>query len=89
MGMQRPVLLMYPGLIARYEQLQFLEHLRDGSGRNGSVPGVWLLLAAADHQTTLPMIDGRPVPVLGHGQWAWVPDAWLTNEHRGQIAPAL
>ena len=77
----RPVLLMYPGLIARYGQLEFLDHLRDGSGRRGSVPGLWLLVAS-DHQSTLPTIDGKPVPVLGHGQWAWVPDAWLENLHR-------
>ncbi len=85
LAMDRPVILMYPGLIARYEQLQFLEHLRDGSGRDGSVPGIWLILAATDHQKSLPTIDNRPVPVLGHGQWAWVPDAWLTNEHRGHV----
>jgi hypothetical protein len=77
----RPVLLLYPGLAARYEQLQFLEHLRDGSGRSGSVPGLCLLVAS-DHQSTLPTIDGRPVPVLGHGQWAWIPDSWLINKHR-------
>lgn len=67
--------------IARYGQLEFLDHLRDGTGRRGNVPGLWLLVAS-DHQSTLPMIDGKPVPVLGHGQWAWVPDAWLENLHR-------
>lgn len=82
LAMDRPVLLQHAGLIARYEQLQFFEHLRDNCGRKGFVPGVWLLLAA-DRQTTLPVIDGRPVPVLGHGQWAWIPDPWLENAHRG------
>jgi serine/threonine protein kinase len=77
----RPVLLLYPGLIGRYDQLPFIDRLRDGSGRAGSVPSVWLLLAA-DQQSTLPMIDNRPVPVLGHGQWARIPDGWLRNAHR-------
>ncbi|HXE55914.1 MAG TPA: hypothetical protein VN541_23010, partial [Tepidisphaeraceae bacterium] len=75
LGMSRPVLLLYPALIARYEQLQLLDHLREGSGRAGNVPGIWLLVSASDHQTTLPTIDNRPVPVLGHGQWAWIPEA--------------
>ncbi len=84
----RPVLLMYPGLVARYDQLDFLDHLRDGCGRSGKVPGLWLMVAS-DHQSTLPTIDGKPVPVLGHGQWAWIPDAWLENVHRSNgHAPA-
>jgi serine/threonine protein kinase len=86
----RPLLLIYPGLVARYEQLGFLDRLRDGCGRPGSTPGLWLLVCTRGRQSTLPTIDNHPVPVLGRSQWAWVPEAWLSNVHRGSpIADSL
>lgn len=64
------------GLLARYEQLSFLDALRDGLGRDG--PGVWLLIAT-DAQEVRPTIDGRPVPVFTTAQWARVPEPWIAG----------
>ena len=43
MRSDQPVLLGYPGLLARYDRLDLLEHLRDRSGNRNGPPGVWLL----------------------------------------------
>jgi len=72
----RPVLLTRLGLLARYDQMAFLDALRDASGRPGAPPAVWLLLPG-DLQSSGPMIDGKPVPVFTSAQWARVPEAWL------------
>jgi serine/threonine protein kinase len=69
----RPTLLTYPGLLARYDQLPLLEHLRDNVGRRAGIPSVWLLVPG-DHQPTL---EGKVVPILGPGQRATIPDDWL------------
>lgn len=70
------VLLGYPGLLARYDRLDLLEHLRDRSGARDGPPGVWLLLAA-DGQQDLPVIDGRPLPLISPSQWSRIPEAWI------------
>jgi serine/threonine protein kinase len=79
----RTVLLTYPGLLARYDRLEVLEHLRDVVGRRDGLPGVWVLIPSDDQQA-MPVIDGRPVPVITPGQWARIPDPWLRNVHRRQ-----
>ena len=40
----RPVLLTNLGLLARYDQMAFLDGLRDSAGRTDGPPGVWLLV---------------------------------------------
>lgn len=77
-GAQRPLLLTYPGLLARYDRLDVLERLRDLAGRRDGLPGVWLLVASDDQQA-LPTIDGRAVPVITPGEWARIPDQWLQH----------
>jgi hypothetical protein len=80
---ERPVLLVYPGLLARYDQLALLEKLRDACAQARHVPG-FIVLIAADEQHPLPVLDGRPVPVVVASEWARLPEAWLTNAHRTQ-----
>jgi hypothetical protein len=77
-----PVLLVHPGLLARYEALELLERLRDRVGRPGQCPALWLLVVA-DQQSELPMLDGHEIPLLTPGQRAVVPRRWVFNEHRG------
>ncbi len=77
----RPVLLVHPGLLARYDQMDLLTRLRDQVGCKGKCPAL-LLMVADDEQSELPLIDGHEVPLLGSGQKAWVPLAWTNNEHR-------
>jgi len=79
---QRTVLLVYPGLLARYEQMDMLQRLREKVGRPDGIPGLWMLIAA-DESTELPVLDGHAVPVIGRAEWARIPDSWLRNEHRG------
>ena len=52
-----PVLITYPGLLARYGQLSLLERLADGPMSHG----LWVLVAG-DSQTGRPTIDGEIVP---------------------------
>jgi serine/threonine protein kinase len=80
----RPVLLVHPGLLARYDQMDLLTRLRDQVGRKGKCPGL-LVLVAADEQSELPLIDGREVPLIGSGQRARVPLAWTENQHRSAV----
>jgi hypothetical protein len=71
------VLLVNPGLLARYDKLDLLERLRDRVGRSGGPPGLWLLLPAQQ-----PLIDGKAVPLLSPAQRVHVPEGWLENRHR-------
>ncbi len=71
------ILLVYPGLIARYEQMDLLERLRDQSGRRDGIPGCWIL-APGDQAA----IENRAIPLLGAGQCARIPKSWLENAHR-------
>jgi serine/threonine protein kinase len=80
----RPILLVHPGLLARYDQMDLLNRLRDRVGRKGQCPGL-LILVASDEQSDLPLIDGREVPLIGSGQRARVPLSWVENQHRSAV----
>jgi serine/threonine protein kinase len=75
---ERTMLVIYAGLLARYDQMDLLSRLSQKVGRRDGIPGLWLLLPG-DHQA---MIDGRAVPLLGPGQRARIPESWLQNVHR-------
>ena len=75
---QKTILLVYSGLLARYERMDLLERLRDKVGRRDGIPGLWLLIAG-DRQAVL---DGKPVPIISPGQRARIPESWLANVHR-------
>ncbi len=79
----RTILLTNLGLLARYDQMTFLDGLRDSAGRAGGPPGIWLLVPG-DSQEPRPMLDGKPVPVFTSGQWARIPGAWLTTRQTGE-----
>ena len=85
LAMRKPVLLVHPGLLARYEAMALLERLRDKIGRPGQCPALWLLVAA-DEQSELPVLDGHEIPLLTPGQRAVVPRGWVLNVHRGAAA---
>jgi hypothetical protein len=76
---KRSILLIYPGLLARYEQLGLLEKIRDEIGRSKGLHSCWILIPG-DNQA---FIDGRPVPIISPGQKTKIPDQWIRNEHRG------
>jgi len=81
----RTVLMVFPGLLVRYGQMDLLARVREKVGRPDGIPGLWMLIAA-DAQTAGPMIDGTPVPVIGQAEWARIPDGWLRNVHRSNGA---
>ena len=74
----RTMLLIYPGILARYDQMELLSRLSQEVGRQDGIPGLWLLLPG-DHQA---LIDGKAVPLLSPGQRARIPQGWLENRHR-------
>jgi hypothetical protein len=76
---ERPVLLTYASLLARYDRMDLLERLRDRVGRRGGIPSLWVLIPG-DYQ---PVMDGKAVPILSPGQRARVPVSWIDNDHRG------
>jgi hypothetical protein len=80
---ERPALLVYPGLLARYGQLGVFEELREAAGR-GEGPG-YIVLIAADAQSTMPVVDREPLPVVLASEWARVPSSWIRNVHRGRV----
>ena len=77
---KRSILLIYPGLLARYEQLGLLEKIRDEIGRSNGLHSCWILIPG-DSQA---FIDGKPVPIISPGQKTKIPDQWIRNEHRGR-----
>ena len=77
-SVRKPMLVVYAGLLARYEQMDLLERLRERIGRRDGIPGLWLLVPG-DHQA---LMDGKAVPVLSPGQRARIPESWIRNEHR-------
>ncbi|HXH13501.1 MAG TPA: BREX system serine/threonine kinase PglW [Alphaproteobacteria bacterium] len=81
-----PVLLVYPGLLARYDHIALLERLRDACLQGHGAPG-FLVLVAADAQHQLPVLDGKPVPVIHVSEWARLSEAWLAYAD-GPSSPA-
>jgi serine/threonine protein kinase len=87
----RTILLTHAGLLTRYGQVGFLERLRDRMNSRPepgapALTGVWVLIPS-DDDSALPAIDGHAVPVVGPGQWARIPIAWIENAHRAGPTP--
>lgn len=78
MTAEQTILLVYPGLLARYERMDLLARLREQVGRRDGIPGLWLLVPG-DHQA---LLDGKPVPIISAGQRARMPESWIGNRHR-------
>src|SRR4029453_9897172 len=83
MSREAHLLLVHPGLIARYDQMRVLETLRDKVGHDVPCPGVWVLVAT-DGQHDLPMLDPAEIPLITPGQRARVSEAWVDNVHRSR-----
>lgn len=83
-----PILLVHPGLIARYELMSILETLRDKVGHDVPCPGVWVLVAA-DGQSEMPILDHAVIPLITPGQRAKVSEGWIDNIHRGRSELSL
>ncbi|MEJ7636616.1 MAG: BREX-2 system adenine-specific DNA-methyltransferase PglX [Singulisphaera sp.] len=73
-GRREQLLLVHPGLIARYDQMAVLETLRDRVGHDVPCPGLWVLVAT-DGQHDLPMLDNADIPLITPGQRARVSEA--------------
>jgi hypothetical protein len=78
----KTMLIVYPGLLARYDQMTLLEKLRDRVGRRDGVAGVWVLVPG-DSQA---MMDGKAIPLISPGQRTTVPLSWLKYARRGRVA---
>src|SRR5690606_542567 len=78
---KRTVLLVFPELIGRYDQMEMLERLRDQVGRRDGLPGLWVLLAGS----TDAEMEGKVVPILSPGQKIRIPERWIRNEHRAAL----
>jgi len=85
---QEHLLMVHPGLIARYDQMQILETLRDRVGHDVPCPGLWILVAA-DGQNDLPMLDHAEIPLITPGQRARVSEHWITNKDRGEAVSTV
>ncbi|MGH8578270.1 MAG: BREX system serine/threonine kinase PglW, partial [Gammaproteobacteria bacterium] len=83
--LEGPALLIYPGLLARYGQMEVIERLRDAGDRETGSPG-FIVLVPADRQTDMPVIDGRELPVVLASQWAHLTEAWISNAHRSDTS---
>ncbi|HEY9723297.1 MAG TPA: DNA-directed RNA polymerase subunit alpha C-terminal domain-containing protein, partial [Oscillatoriaceae cyanobacterium] len=75
---ERPMVLRYPGLLARYGCLDRLDAFA-GACRSRQAPGAVLLVGQPDSRT-LPHVDRVALPIAEAGDWiAFVP-AWLSVE---------
>ena len=83
---QGTVLLLYPGLLARYDLIQPFSKLcgEIGAASASAPTSLWLLIPMENDG--MPAIDGTPVPVIGEAEWTRVPETWLQNLHRGKAA---
>jgi hypothetical protein len=81
-----PVVLVWPGALARYGLSKALSRLVDQEG-GGDAHGV--LLVVPSHADGLPpSINGRlPVPAPLPGQRLQMPEPWLANAHRAAEEP--
>ncbi len=80
-------LQVHARLLARYDQMNALERLRDEAGRTEKCPCVWVLVPQ-DAQTDLPTLDGKEISLISPCQRARVPEPWLENIHRGERVQA-
>lgn len=71
-GLDRPTMLVNPGLFARYGLLSLLQPLQDRARRG---PGV-VVLIPGDGMHTMPVVDDAPLPVVHPSDWARAPKAW-------------
>ena len=79
-----PVLLTWPGLLARYGQLGYVHELQTRTGLEDGPPALWMLVPS-DGQNVQPTVDGQAVPVFGAPQWARIPEHWLRQQRAENV----
>ncbi|WP_330437678.1 hypothetical protein OHB44_18420 [Micromonospora sp. NBC_00821] len=77
-----PVLPHDAAVLARYRAMDRLYELADAA--RGGAGGVWVLCRMED-PVLLPKLDGAVVRV-GDNEWIGLPDAWVVNAHRSDLA---
>ena len=77
-SLDRPTVLMHPGLLARYDLLGLLQPLQDRARRGAAVA----VLIPGDEQHTLPVVDDVTLPVVHPSDWARVPRGWHRSSRR-------
>ena len=84
------VLLIYPGLLARYDQMGMLARLAQWVTRipadGQRLRTLWVLVPTND-PAAAPVLDTKAVPVTSSAEHLVLGDAWLENLHTA-IAPA-
>lgn len=84
LGGDEHVLAIYPGLLARYDDLGLLDELRDRlrlPAPGQKLRTLWVLVPTDDPEA-LPTIQGRAVPYTTSTERGVLADAWLRNAHR-------
>lgn len=75
------ILLIHPGLLARWQMTSVLDLLRESATRTHGHQLIWILIAA-DRQRSYPTIDGVPVPIIDDSDFIRIPSRWLkSNAH--------
>jgi serine/threonine protein kinase len=75
-----PLLLVQPGLVARYRMDSFVRRLVE-AGRRNETPAIFLLVPAVESHG-VPAINGdTPLPGVLREDVLWVPRAYLENRH--------
>jgi serine/threonine protein kinase len=72
----QPTLVVFPGLLARYGQLNILDELQDALGDHS----LWLLVGS-EGRGKPPRSEQETIPARP-SQWAWIPEKWLDNDFR-------
>lgn len=74
------------GLLSRYNRLTIASQWRDRLHDNAAtLKGIWLL-AGSPQTSPHPVVDSKPVPVLGTYEWVRIPREWLENAHRAGVS---
>lgn len=76
-----PILLVEPGLLARYDRKKLISQAYEAAGKKECVPAV-LLLTVNDHQNDGVWIDSMEIPIVSKSERLVVPKSWIENRHR-------
>ncbi|MGK7952972.1 MAG: BREX system serine/threonine kinase PglW [Xenococcaceae cyanobacterium] len=76
-AINKTILLIYPGLLARYNQMTLLERLRDKIGHPDGITGLWILIPGEREAA----IERQAVPLLSPGQRSIIPESWLCSQY--------
>lgn len=79
---EKTVLLVYPGLLSRYNKSSFLGNLEEHIGRE--LFGLWILLPGSGN-----ILGDDHIPTITASASATVPRSWLENRHRGKERTAV